>query len=508
MLALNYKKKAEPKNGYKEFPVDDNKDIEHNIRSWILAMFSVLSVTTYPIFFLYFQNADEVSFNEVAVPLFIFIASGLVLFSMFLLLSKDVNKSAVITNLFMLVLMNYVLLEKGVQVIIPTLHYWHILLIFLFILAHIAWFICKNVSKELAKTAVLVMFIVFGGLIALNGVVSTPVIINKISIEKQLNEQKNSIKQMSSHNVENPNIYYLIFDEYSSIDFMKKYYNYDNSAFTNYLDELGFNISYTSHNESIMTSTVATNLVNLDYVVNNDMPEAEKAYYRKNNFLFRYLNEKNYKITGVGIAEFYGLNNAASNELDLNAKTIDGKIMADIIFEKTVFKPFYRIPSYTKAEKEILEAFEFLKKQDTFSKNSFTFSHVVCPHGPFYFNKNGEPYNIPAENWREPKYYLEQYIFTTNQIIEIVDLIIENDPESCIIIQSDHSARASADREIFMEKFSLEDMSNIFNAVYFKGEKLTIEGLSGVNTLRILFNKMFDENFEIIEVPIDNYKYK
>lgn len=92
MLALNYKKKAEPKNGYKEFPVDDNKDIEHNIRSWILAMFSVLVVATYPVFFLYFQNADEAAFSEVVLPLIVFIATGFVFFVLFLLITKTYLK--------------------------------------------------------------------------------------------------------------------------------------------------------------------------------------------------------------------------------------------------------------------------------------------------------------------------------------------------------------------------------------------------------------------------------
>ena len=44
---------------------------------------------------------------------------------------------------------------------------------------------------------------------------------------------------------------------------MKKYYNYDNSAFTDYLEEIGFNVSYTSHNDSIETANT-TNLVNLN----------------------------------------------------------------------------------------------------------------------------------------------------------------------------------------------------------------------------------------------------
>lgn len=59
-----------------------------------------------------------------------------------------------------------------------------------------------------------------------------------------------------------------------------------------------------------------------------------------------------------------------------------------------------------------------------------------------------------------------------------------------------------------MEVFPLEDMSNIFNAVYYKKEKIDIEGLSGVNTLRHVLNVVFGDNFEMLDIPVDDYKYK
>jgi len=109
---------------------------------------------------------------------------------------------------------------------------------------------------------------------------------------------------------------------------------------------------------------------------------------------------------------------------------------------------------------------------------------------------------------KEKKYYLGQYIFATEKMREIAELLVENDPNSIIIIQSDHGARASSDPDLFLEIFPLEDVSNIFNAVYYKGEKLDIEGLSGVNTLRLVLNKAFTERFDMLEVPVDTYKYK
>ena len=48
----------------------------------------------------------------------------------------------------------------------------------------------------------------------------------------------------------------------------------------------GFNISYTSHNDSISTTTVTTNLLNLNYIVNDKTSTIEKDFYRKNNYLW------------------------------------------------------------------------------------------------------------------------------------------------------------------------------------------------------------------------------
>ena len=93
--------------------------------------------------------------------------------------------------------------------------------IFLFILAHLAWFITKKVSKNLAETVSLVICIVFSSLILFNGIISVPTIINKISNEKQVKEQMGKTAHIVDKDTDLPNIYYLIFDEYSSIDFMK-----------------------------------------------------------------------------------------------------------------------------------------------------------------------------------------------------------------------------------------------------------------------------------------------
>jgi len=190
--------------------------LKYGFTHWLKAILSIIAVSSYPILFLYFQNSDEASFADVIVPLIIFIGAGVMIFLISYIIIKCVSKAAIISSLFMLLLMNYSFLERGVRTIFPGLYYWHIFLICLFILGHIVWFIYKKVNKDIANLCILIINIVFCGLILLNGLIATPKIVNKISFEKQLKEQKVEEKILIKDD-DMPNIYYLIFDEYSSM---------------------------------------------------------------------------------------------------------------------------------------------------------------------------------------------------------------------------------------------------------------------------------------------------
>ena len=120
---------------------------------------------------------------------------------------------------------------------------------------------------------------------------------------------------------------------------------------------------------------------------------------------------------------------------------------------------------------------------------------MCTPHQPFLFDRNGGAVN-PAnyDNWEDEKYYLDQYIFVMDQMVQTVENIIENDPESIIIVQSDHGPR-------FNNEMPEEDKIAILNTVYFKGEEIPeIVGKSGVNTLRMVVNRQFGYHLEDLEV--------
>ena len=61
---------------------------------------------------------------------------------------------------------------------------------------------------------------------------------------------------------------------------------------------------------------------------------------------------------------------------------------------------------------------------------------------------------------------------------------------------------------MFFKKFPLEAMNNPLNIVYYRGETMDeIKGLSGVNTLRTVLSRLFNEEYPLIEVPEDTYDY-
>jgi hypothetical protein len=480
-----------------------------NRKELIYSVVAITAVAIFPAIFLYTYNADEVDFFETLESMFLFVGIGIVIAGIGCLFTKSSTKGALISILFMLVLINYALLERGVQSLLPPLRYWHILPTFVFILLHIFYLIHKKMPFEVSKDITKIICIVFMGLILVNTVSASPVIANKINQKKisQLDNNEN-LSNYQITNETNPNIYLLIFDEYASFNMIKKCYDYDNSQFASFLNSKGFTVSMNSHNESLITSTVTTNLVNLEYIVDNTTLESEKEGKRHSGKLFSILNGNGYTIKGVGFASWYGLEDSLDGESVSGAQTIGGETFRDILLQRTAVYPFTR-PNISAYAQMLNDSIDYFNQNSNFSKNEFIILHLLSPHTPFAVDANGNavPYDHYMD-WEDKQYYLGQYIYVTKLMTQLVESIIKNDPDSIIILQSDHGARASKNPNYFVPRFDLDDMNGILNAVYYRGEPISeIEGQSGVNTLRIVLNMLLDSGLELVEVPKDEYQY-
>lgn len=447
--------------------------------------------------FLFFKNAGEAHFRDVAPTMLMFMAAGAVLYALTLLLTRNPSRAGIISVAFLVVFLNYANIEAAIQALLPSLRYWHIMPLLLVVLLHLGWLVWKKLPLELATIIMPVMAVVFGVLILINGVMSIPAMTTRIRTER---EAKRLAEETVVADSTMPNFYFLLFDEFSSIPFMEKHYNYDNSGLVEELESMGFSVSQSGHNYTASTSVVTTNIMNLDYVVRYEQSEEEKIARRVNNFVFPMLKDAGYSFVGLSGSTGYGIENAVTSEAG-NAVTVGGETAHTLLMNMTVLYP-RAVQYYPEVAQQMLDELAYLKEPSHFEEsNQFVLFHITCPHAPFFFNADGTLSENVSSKWTDPSGYLNQYKFASSQMVEIADSIISNDPNAIVWLLSDHSGRASTDPE--HEGFPNEDMTNFFNAVYYQGEKLDIEGLSGVNTFRLILNELLGTEFEMIPMPAE-----
>ena len=143
--------------------------------------------------------------------------------------------------------------------------------------------------------------------------------------------------------------------------------------------------------------------------------------------------------------------------------------------------------------------------QETAGGPTLTLGYIQCPHAGFIYDKDGG--QVPEEdflNWRDPQYYLGQLQYINGRILGAVDRILEHDPSAVIILQSDHGARLGYHlTDLYGDPYDPETetihQQNILNCVYMGGEALDISGLSGINTLRTVLDRLFDLGYDMVE---------
>ncbi|MCH5286597.1 MAG: hypothetical protein J1E43_04175 [Christensenellaceae bacterium] len=480
------------------------------VRQWGLPALTSILVSIFPVWFLFCQNADEVDIVEMLPVLFRYAGVGIVIFLIFALLVKRTGKSAIFTAVLMLILTNFVLLENGMKLLVPQLKYWHTLPILLFIAGHLIWFIWRRMPDDLAQTVASVLSLVFGALILMNLATSAPQIINRIQAKQQQSELAAVPQQAQQAVSGKPNIYLFVFDEYANFRQMEDGYNYDNAMLKDFLTENNFTISYTSHNDSISTVTVLTNLANLDYVVNNSTSASDMETLRKSGALFSLMRENGYRVQVMEVENFFGQESPVRGKASSSAVTAGGESFLDICMAMTALYPFHR-NNHAESMTEIMNVVQYVSNMDAPSASTFTLTYLCFPHVPFLVDENGNA--VPTEqnlNLKEDKYYLGQYIYATKLMIQMLENILEKDPDAAIMVCSDHGVRATTDRDLFLEgKFAYEYASNPLDVVYYQGKLLPeIEGQSGVNTLRILLNAVWGTDFALLDVPEDTSVYK
>ena len=161
--------------------------------------------------------------------------------------------------------------------------------------------------------------------------------------------------------------------------------------------------------------------------------------------------------------------------------------------------------SYKIYAKKTLNVFYCLPKVAGATNKKFVFAHIIAPHPPYLFDKNGN-YNPHPFIKEEPNGYIEQLKFINLKTIITLKKIMQNDKGSkIIVIQGDHGSRTLPVTSYLNNNQKwVQEHYGILNAIYISKSDMSKKHIynnwkySSVNTFRLIFNEYFKYNLSIL----------
>ena len=310
-----------------------------------------------------------------------------------------------------------------------------------------------------------------------------------------------------------PDIYYIILDEYARDDILKEYYNFDNSKFINYLKSKGFYVASKSRANYLKSEHSLASSLNMEYInyLNDSLGENYIKRTPINLMLqdyqvWRFLKAKGY--TFIHLGSFWqptSYNKYA--DINYNYQLMSNFSWA--LFGTTAVFPISRKLGFDYRQEQwqrVYYKFNKLANIPEIDEPTFAFAHMIIPHPPFVFDNDGNFLTVEERLSRDKdKNYLDQLIFINKKISELIEKILrKSDKPPVIILQSDHGIGPLVLREN-PEKLLLKIRTPILNAYYLddEGKNLLYETITPVNSFRIIFNYLFDTDFELL--PDESY---
>tara|TARA_B100000029_G_C17111442_1_gene791658 strand:- start:52 stop:624 length:573 start_codon:yes stop_codon:yes gene_type:complete len=139
-----------------------------------------------------------------------------------------------------------------------------------------------------------------------------------------------------------------------------------------------------------------------------------------------------------------------------------------------------------------------------FEKPIYVFAHLYVPHPPFLFGPNGE--NVTPnhneisglQSWENPEGYVNQLIYATSEVSRVIENIIAKDPSAIIIVQGDTGTYTAISRSSEKTFDHAYQAHSVLYAIRIS-ENVDLQEINPVNTYRIIFNHIFNSNYELLE---------
>jgi hypothetical protein len=320
-----------------------------------------------------------------------------------------------------------------------------------------------------------------------------------------------------------PDIFYIILDGYGEADMLRSVHGYDNSAFVAALEQRGFAVASGSQANYPRTILSLASSLNMQYLDGVSSAMGDSILWWPIEDLLKHsqvrslLEREGYQ--SVFLYSGWDYTDVRDADVYLNPYPVRLNRFTQALFETTNLRVLAGIerfgipyPSYNTRRRIILYNFDTLPQAATLPGPKFVFAHILSPHPPYLFDRNGAPLDppgplplfganltpqAPSENRQG---YLDQLTFINRKTLEMIDGILANSEDPpVIILQGDHGPG------VFMDfndpsRMCLYERYSILNAYYLPGVAASSipEDISPVNTFRFVFNVYLGTDFELL----------
>jgi len=470
----------------------------------------------FPVLFLYSHNIAQLSFSETLLPAAIISGAAIIgMLLLWIILKKDWKKAGIINTVFIILFFSYgrvygVIKAWQIGDFAVGRHRYLMIVWALIFIAGI--YLTIRIRKDLnGLTNILNIIAIVLILFSLISIVTYKIKIN--SGEKDniisVQEEDHVIEDLEGY----PDIYYIILDGYASSNSLKQFYDYDNSGFTDYLGGKGFYVteeSISNYSSSFLSLASSLNMEYINYLSDSIGEESEDrtAVYQmiENNKVMSFLKSRGYRF--IHLSSGWGpTNHNQYADLNIEVSQLKWNEFNTLLIQTTVLGAFEKKFFEDTGRSRVINTFKNLSQIYEIEGRKFIFSHIVCPHPPYLFDKDGGPVPEVAfdmDDWgqEQKQYYLNQLIYINKEVEKLVgEILAKSEVPPIIILQADHGPHNT----FIVGKYPTDDMfkegMRIFNAYYlpFEGDGPLYDSISPVNTFRIVFNLYFDTDFELLE---------
>ena len=463
----------------------------------------------YPIVELRNFNIAYVDSATLARPILISLASTAVIWGILRLLTREWKKSGIVTTIIVIIFFSYGHVFLQIQSTFgEMIRHRYLLLIFAALFALAVWFIfwrMKNAER-------LVNFLTTAG--AFLTIFSVAVSVqHDLAVYQSAREARAAMESAreaagSSTVGERPDIYVILLDAHTSSFALEKYFNYDESAFTQKLEGLGFYVAQCAQSNYPVTKLSVTSTFYADY------HREDTLFPLYSSLVVETLRSQGYRVVTFenrsnghfSFAEDARLsrNQLLAGKVDLTGGLSEFEFqLLETSLARLAFDIPALIPGFDLAKQKQTEFYEHYQ-QTYFILNELkrlpeeiegpklVFAHFLVPHPPFIFTPDGKFY------WNENEVdgYLSNVEFIDSQITGVVqEIIAKSKIPPVIIIMGDHGPSGVPSKDNPQLRMS------ILNAYYVNdaAKKDLYPTITPVNSFRVVFNNYFGTDYPLLD---------